>query len=359
MPKKALIATFLLVIASVATLLIVMGSGQEKSGPDTVVAAAQGKPGEAGQGQRPELSVPAPVSASTPAVKSDERATREYFASSLQGTEIDGQFQADDEGNLIVARSTRDLFDYFLSTFGEKSLEEITARIQQEAEATLPPEAAVQAVALLNDYVAYKTAMQEFMQQDMTAEQNQNYLETSEAIHREMADMRRRFFSPEDAEALFGVEEAYGDYALERMRLAADDSLSDEEKAQRYAEMEAEAPADIRGLKERTTGLVLMEQKIADMRAAGASTFEIQQYREQSVGEAEAQRLAKIDAENADWQQRYARYSKQRTAVLASEGLSEVDREAALEDLRQTYFTGVELERARMNDRIEAQSATN
>ena len=275
-----------------------------------------------------------------------------YFAPSLAGTDIDGELRVDHEGNLLVTRGTRDLFDYFLSTVGERSLDEILDQIRAYARERLPPEAAAETARLLEDYVTYKLAERNYLAQDMDQQQNDEYVQTLDRVLEQLVALRRQHFTPDQAEALFGVEEAYGIYALERMRISSDSQLAPQQREQLLADLDKSAPPEIREVKNRTTGLVLMEQHLEKMREQGATEVEVMQYREERVGPEEAQRLAKIDAENADWERRYSQYSQQRKQIAESAGLSEVDKEAALERVRAQFFTGIEIDRARVSDQM-------
>ncbi|AMQ89539.1 hypothetical protein [Marinobacter sp. LQ44] len=99
----------------------------------------------------------APVDAPTPSVtgtRTPESLGPNPFAPSLQGTDIEGVLQADDNGQLVVNLEVRDFFDYFLSTVGEVSPETAIGQIQQMARQHLPESAAQQALALLDQYSA-------------------------------------------------------------------------------------------------------------------------------------------------------------------------------------------------------------
>ena len=50
---------------------------------------------------------------------------------SFKGTEVDGQFQLDAAGNLIIGPELRQLFDYFLSAIGEEPLKQSIERLRR------------------------------------------------------------------------------------------------------------------------------------------------------------------------------------------------------------------------------------
>ncbi|TDT44474.1 lipase chaperone LimK [Halospina denitrificans] len=308
---------------------------------------------------------PASASGETPAVivettdpgprANDATQADEAFAPSLQGTEVDGRLNVDADGNLEVSREVRDYFDYFLATVGQRSLEEVVAHIEQQARKNLPDKAAGQAVDLLHDYVDYRKAEQDHMQQGLTAQQQKNHVDTLEQTFETLVDMRRRYLGQKNAKALFGTEEDYGRYALNRMEVTRNPDLTESERRERLARIEAEAPPEITEVRKRTTGHVAREQRVEAMREEGATDAEIKAFRAQHVGEEEAQRMAKIDAANERWQQQYQEYAKERATIGNAEGLSQEDREASIQRLRQRYFEGPGLARAEVRDRARRQ----
>ncbi len=348
-----------------AGLLVVLGITLILNTSDDVDSPPAPPPSQASQST--VTQVPAAPTTTPPAssgmpiedAPGEPQTERGYFAPSLTGTDVDGELKVDEDGNLVVTRGTRDLFDYFLSTSGERSLEAILEEIRQYAAQRLPPDAAAQAIVLLEDYVAYKVAEQDYLHQDMSQQENDEYVDTLDRVLDQLIALRQQHFSPEQSQALFGVEQAYGAYALERMRIASDGDLAADEKARRLAELATNAPVEIREVKHRTTGFVMMEQTVEEMRVRGATETDILQYREQQVGAEEAQRLARIDAENADWERRYAQYSEQRQQINQTPGLSAIDREAALKQIRAQYFAGPELDRARVYDQVAVPSPDN
>jgi lipase chaperone LimK len=248
------------------------------------------------------------------------------------------------------------VFDYFLSAYGEKSLSQIEAHIQNYARANLPKKAARETIALLHNYIDYKKPAQTYMHQSMTPEQRKNPVTTLGQIYYKLKDMRQQYFTPSEEKALFGAEDAYDQYALKRMRVSADSSLSKSKKAERLASIDASAPAFIRQNRQQTVGYIQREQHVAKMRANGASKKQIFDYRAQQVGEKKARHLAKIDATNTAWKKRYDEYSQQRKSITGSTGLSDADKKAAVKQLRQRYFKPGEIEKVRTEDEENATS---
>lgn len=155
------------------------------------------------------------------------------YASSLKGTDIDGALKADSQGKLIVDLETKDFFDYFLNTVGEVSPEQALEQIRTLAMNNLPPTAADEAMALLDQYLEYKqealavqaTALDPSRQNDPAYR-----LEMLEKAFTDLKQVRQGVFSPAAHQAFFGLEEAYGEYTLATLGVATRTDLSAEAK---------------------------------------------------------------------------------------------------------------------------------
>eukprot|EP00487_Bulimina_marginata_P003880 TRINITY_DN19357_c0_g1_i1.p1 TRINITY_DN19357_c0_g1~~TRINITY_DN19357_c0_g1_i1.p1 ORF type:complete len:105 (-),score=15.93 TRINITY_DN19357_c0_g1_i1:182-496(-) len=69
--------------------------------------------------------------------------------------------KTDADGNLIVGEEAKHLFEFYLSSIGEESLEQILTRIQLELDEQLQPPALDQALSLLKRYIDYKIELAE------------------------------------------------------------------------------------------------------------------------------------------------------------------------------------------------------
>ncbi|PSF14555.1 lipase secretion chaperone [Marinobacter shengliensis] len=178
----------------------------------------------------------APVDAPTPSVtgtRTPESLGPNPFAPSLQGTDIDGVLQADDNGQLVVNLEVRDFFDYFLSTVGEVSPETAIGQIQQMARQHLPEPAAQQALALLDQYLAYKQASLEVMQTELDPARQHEPAYQLSALGNALAQLkglRQQTFAPDAHQAFFGMEEAYSEYTLATLAIQQRADLTDQGK---------------------------------------------------------------------------------------------------------------------------------
>lgn len=334
-------------IAAVAVVIMLATRPLDDSKSPLTKADSASSPAPAATAGTHTASTPQPPAPATTHQILNE-ALPKPFAPSLAGTEVDGYFSVTADGQLQPTLATRDLFDYFLSTFGERSLDEIQAEIRQHAETTLPAEAAAQANDLLDRYIAYKRASADFLSQPAPAMLAGETAQLQQLFD-EMVQLRRMHFSAAESEALFGPEEAYGRYALAQLEVQNDSALSETEKQYRLQQIHQQAPEIIRGPRQRATGHVEVAQEVERMRETGATSAEVYQYRAQVLGEDVAQHLAELDRQHAAWQERYALYAQQRDQ-LRTTGMSQEDQAAALAQLREQYFDGPERERARVQD---------
>lgn len=259
---------------------------------------------------------------------------------SLEGTLPDGNLQM--AGGALPYAELRRLFDYYLSTQGEQSLDGILTLIRRELGQRLQGEALQAARRLLDLYLAYKTALVELdSKPDLSGNGVQAIRYRLEALH----DLRARYFTEREAEGFFGPEDAYDRDAVARLEISQDVSLSDQQKQQRLASLDAAMPAALRVERDAVHAVTLVEQRAQAMREQGASADDIYRMRAQAFDAQAAARLAEVDREEAAWAARIAHYRQERTRVLQSQLLPS-EREQALVQLRMSLFG--EAERPRL-----------
>lgn len=287
-------------------------------------------------------SVPAPAEAvvqvSVPERGAGAQASRNgapaasVLAPSLQGTEVDGHFAVDDAGNLILTEDVRARFDYFLSVHGELSLD---------------------------DYVGYNLHLQGYMAQTLAPVAQQSgdyYVDTLDATLDTLMALRRQYLGEAAAQAFFGTEEAYAGYAVARMRIQLDDSLSEAQKVAQLSNAQADMPQELVSIGQRTTLHADLDERTRALRDAGAPASDIQALREEMLGEAAAQALAAADQERAAWQARYEAYQRDRVRYAQARGLSEQDRRQQEQRLLERHFPPEEHALVRSRSRIDARA---
>ncbi|HEX4869715.1 MAG TPA: lipase secretion chaperone [Moraxellaceae bacterium] len=268
----------------------------------------------------------------------------EGLPGSLQGTEVDGELEVDAAGHLRITGGIRRLFDYFLSAVGEEPVETIIKRIRAYIRHKLPAGAAAEAERLLDSYIGYKRGLDAIPQ----AQSGTGQVDI-EALRRQLQQvqaLRSQFFSPEVIAAFFGDEDTYDRYTLERLAVLQDKSLTPAQRAARLAALEQQLPEQMRESIKVINQVQNLEALTQDWKKRGGTPAELRQIRESIVGAEAADRLESLDRENAQWDQRMNSWYAERAAVLANKSLSEQDRQAQLEALRNSRFS--EAERARV-----------
>lgn len=218
------------------------------------------------------------------------------FVPSLEGTETDGGARATGDA-LIVDSGLRLLFEYFLAAVGEKSLGEIRVEIERELDRRLKPLPAADAKHLLGRYLAYKRALVEV---ERHLQASGDALVDMRARLDAMRQTRARFFSAQEAQGLFGDEDAYNADGLARLEVMQDERLSAAQKKARLAALDAALPADIREAREAPQQILKLEAAVRRMREQGASDQEVYRLRAATLNPDAADRLAQLDRELAE-----------------------------------------------------------
>lgn len=249
------------------------------------------------------------------------------FAPSLQGTRPDGAVHVAPDDSVVADARLVELFDYYLSTVGEKSPAAVRAEIERELDRTLRPAAAAAAKRVLTRYSAYRLALAGVGADRRLAGQD------AAALKRRLdalRGLRAQYFSQREIAAIFGREDAANAEALARMEIRDDRTLDAQEKRARLAALDAGLPADVRAAREEPLKIVRVQEEAERLRAGGAGEEDVFRLRADAFGVDAAQRLAEVDREEAAWRRRIDAYLVQRL------GLND---EAAVTALRNRMFS--------------------
>ncbi len=238
----------------------------------------------------------------------------------------------------------RRLFDYYLSTVGELTVEVIAEQIRQELGRTLEPARVDAAKRLLARYLDFKrelfTLEQQFAKQPPADQALRRRFEAMQAL-------RARFFNAEEEQAMFGLDDAADLDALARLDVANHPMLNAEQKRLQLAALDAAMPKALREDREAPRAILQLEEKARSLRAQGGSEDEVYRLRAQTLDPAAAGRLAQVDKEEMAWKARIDHYLVERAGLLRKLGEApESERSAALNALQQAQFS--ELERKRL-----------
>ena len=294
----------------------------------------------------PSPAVARPVDAAPPAAPAASP-----LPGSLRGTGVDGALEIGPDGHFLPSPSALALFDYFLAARGEESDAALRQRIEAEIARRLPPTAAAEARAFLERYLGYQEAARAL------AETDPGPVDLERRLQR-LRELRRAWFGPELAETLFGAEEDVARVAVERRRIEADPALAPAEREQRLEALEAELPEPERAARAQAVAPLRVERQVEALRSTGASDADVWALRAQAFGPEAADRLAALDAANADFARRMADYRSARDALQADPSLSPEERTQALERLRAERFHPDELARVRALDGLPAAADT-
>ena len=255
------------------------------------------------------------------------------FVRSLEGTRIDGAATVG-AGNVLVAdEDLVELFDYYLAAVGEKAPDQVRAEIERELERRLRPPASGAARALLGRYLGYKQAL-------VTLERRKDLVGADVAAIRRrllaMRALRGQFFSAQESQAMFGREDTEQQDALARFEVRQDRTLTEEQRGERLAALDASLAPGVREAREAPLRVARLEDAVGRLRASGAGEDAVFQARARALDPGAAQRLAEVDREETQWQGRIATYLEARRTLQDPR---------ALDMLRERLFTADEQRR--------------
>lgn len=255
------------------------------------------------------------------------------FAASLRGTERDGKLRIDKNGNLIIERGIRDLFDYYLTTLGENDLTAIRKQLTQLFDGELPPAAALQANELLDAYLQYRELSGDLQQQYPALDENNAFTSIADYFAQRDA-LRNQLFEPDAANAFFSADQADERDALPKLRQlmgeTPDHAMADRVDAQdSYATYRATMRAA------KNTDMTTPDQDALRMRLFGREATD---------------RLAALDLRRSDWNARLSSYREQKQQLLATATEAGIDPSDQLTQLQQSQFSEREILRVRALD---------
>ncbi|MGB6925941.1 lipase secretion chaperone [Psychrobacter sp.] len=288
----------------------------------------------------------------------------ENLPRSLKGTQIDGEIIIDENKQLVVTEGLRRLFDYFLSALGEEEEAVIFARVESYIRHHTPEPAASQAVTIFNQYVAYLKALPEIekrygnlqLQATKSGELDLNAVGQQK---QDIANLRQQYFDKPTITAFFGAEDNYDNYSIEMVRIDQNKQMSDAQK-------QAARQDYISRLPENATKSNIMQQaniselmtRTEQMKARGATPEELYNMRRELVGAPAAERLAQVDQEDANFDQRFTQYETQKNRLL-SQGVDAAQAQIQINQLEQQLFNDTERKRLDGYAALQRQQAVN
>ena len=360
-PTYATIAIIAVVIIATAAVILWFK-------PSNDVNSASIKPSvsdnETNESVTTELAAEQVVKATTPPSQSQFVTGLENLPRSLKGTQIDGEIIIDENKQLVVTEGLRRLFDYFLSALGEEEEATILARVESYIRHHTPEPAASQAVTIFNQYVAYLKALPEIekrygnlqLQATKSGELDLNAVAQQK---QDIANLRQQYFDKQTITAFFGAEDDYDSYSIEMVRIDQNKQMSDAQK-------QAARQDYISRLPENATKANIMQQaniselmtRTEQMKARGATPEELYNMRRELVGAPAAERLAQVDQEDANFDQRFTQYETQKNLLL-SQGVDVAQAQIQINQLEQQLFDDTERKRLDGYAALQRQQAVN
>jgi lipase chaperone LimK len=281
---------------------------------------------------------------------------------SLEGTLMHQSLQVDEQGNLRISSDIRRVFDYFLSTIEEEELDVILARIDEFLNHSLQEPALSQSKHVLSQYVALKQALYDFelsrsaslkevIDSGELRANKGRYIELLQEQLVAQSDLRSEHLDPDVKEAFYASEEAFDQYSMSRLLVETQDGLSADEKAERLAQIDAQAPKEIVEARKEASITDELKSRVDQIKQSGGSQQEIRSVRVEMFGEEAAERFDELDHERAQWQTRLDSFLSQRKDILSLEGLSLEERQAQVDTLRESQFDSREQIRVKVYER--------
>lgn len=278
-------------------------------------------------------------STSSPLLLNPNASSNAMFPSpSQQDTEINCQMQMDGSNRLIVNEQTRNCFEYFITQYGEKSIEQIQQDFRRYIAQNHQEPALSQILDLWERYMQYRQALGNLTPPSGISDEDPAYYRN---IYQSTQNLRQQFFSNHEIEGLFGTEDTYHEYTLDRMTVLADKKLSEAQKAEKLKTLFEQLPEDWQENLEQLNKLEDLRKLTADIKARGGSAEEIRQMRINLVGPEATQRLENLDGERAQWKSSVNTYLSERDQILKS-GLNDNAKAQAIQALRNQHFSAPE-----------------
>lgn len=252
---------------------------------------------------------------------------------SQQDTEINCQLAIDSSNRLIVNENTKNCFEYFITQYGEKSIEQLKADFIKYAKNTYKEPLLSQLLNLWDRYMQYRTQLGNIEKPTVDPESSAYYRQVFNSMHQ----LKKRFFSDYEIEGLFGQESIYDQYTLDRMDVHADKTLTEKQKAEKLQALLNALPQDWQDNLKQLNQLEDLRNLTAEIKERGGSSEEIRQMRLNLVGPEATQRLEKLDTDRTEWKSRVTQYLDQRETINDS-SMGSAAKQQAIEKLRQQHF---------------------
>lgn len=265
---------------------------------------------------------------------------------SLKGTDKDGAYPTDDQGNLLMSAAIKERFEYFLSTLGEFPLESVLQMVRDDIELSLQSPAKEQALKLFDDYIAYKYSLAE-LEKSMDAAQDYeiNDIERFRMQLERLRDKRREYLAQDTVDAFFGFDEMYDDFMLARLEIQNSSQLTKQEKLEQIKSLEDSLPEAVKDMRDDSQKVSQAFKVSESMREEGANDEEVFDYNSQQFGQEAAVKLQDLNDQRAAWKSRVENYLKKKSNIEMNENLDFQQQQESIAELREQHFSETEIKR--------------
>lgn len=260
--------------------------------------------------------------------------TGAFASASQQDIQINCQLKIDGSNRLIVNEATKNCFEFFITQYGEKDIQQIKTDFITYAKTNYKEPVLTQLIDLWTRYMQYREQLGNLEKPNIDEEKAGYY----KAIFDNMKNLRKKFFSDYEAEGLFGVEDTYNDYTIARMEVLDNKKLTEAEKAQKLQELFKDLPEDWKENLKQLSQLEDLRKLTAEIKARGGSAEELRQMRTNLVGPEATQRLETLDADRSQWKGRVGSYLTERDSIVKS-NMSDSAKQSAIQQLRSKNFS--------------------
>ena len=347
--RSRLILFMMIAIVTILTIAIIMWfKPDSRSDSSTLSNSKEGHSGI--NNSAPDMSNPYKGLTLPTRNKTKFTTGLENLPRSLQGTTVDGEIIIDENKRLVVTEGLRRLFDYFLSALGEEDEATINQRVESYIRHHTPEPAASQAIVIFNQYVNYLKQIKQIEQrygnlQLQATQDGKLDLNMIAQRQQDINKIRQQNFDQATITAFFGSDDTYDDYSISMLTIEQNEQLSTTQKAAARQDYISRMPNNaIKANIEQQANLNELITRTEQMKAQGASAEALYNMRSKLVGAAAAGRLATVDVEDANFDQRFNQYQAQRQSIV-TQSSDNAQARVQITQLEQQLFNDVERKR--------------
>ena len=347
--RSRLILFMMIAIVTIVTIAIIMWfKPDSRSDSSTLSNSKEGHSGI--NNSAPDMSNPYKGLTLPTRNKTKFTTGLENLPRSLQGTTVDGEIIIDENKRLVVTEGLRRLFDYFLSALGEEDEATINQRVESYIRHHTPEPAASQAIVIFNQYVNYLKQIKQIEQrygnlQLQATQDGKLDLNMLAQRQQDIAKVRQQNFDQATITAFFGSDDTYDDYSISMLTIEQNEQLSTTQKAAARQDYISRMPNNaIKANIEQQANLNELITRTEQMKAQGASAEALYNMRSKLVGAAAADRLATVDVEDANFDQRFDQYQAQRQSIVTQTS-DNAQARVQITQLEQQLFSDAERKR--------------